>query len=213
MVNRVEPPSEDWEPKTILGRIVKEGRFGTIYEIFQYGLVIKEPEIVKYLVPNLEYEVIEIRLVQKQTDSGERSKFRAVVTVGNRDGLIGVGVGKDRQVPQAIQKALNKALINIAPVRRGCGSWECGCGAPHSLATASTGKWGSVKVYLKPAPRGLGIVAGDTAKKVIELAGIEDIWAIAFGETRTPLSYAMATYDALRNTYKIVTFEKRVGEE
>ena len=212
MPNRVEPPSEDWEPKTVLGRMVKEGKVSSIYDIFQYGLVIKEPEIVKFLVPNLEYEVIEIRLVQKQTDSGERSKFRAVVVVGNRNGLIGGGTGKDRQVPQAIQKALNKALVNLAPVKRGCGSWECGCGAPHSLATASTGKWGSVKVFLKPAPRGLGIVAGDTGKKVLELAGVADIWAIAFGETRTPLSYAFATYDALRNTYKIITTKKRVEE-
>ena len=204
MVSKVEPPPEDWEPKTKLGKLVKEGRIISIYEIFQYGYVIKEPEIVKFLVPDLEYEVIEIRLVQKQTDSGERSKFRAAVVVGNRAGLVGVGIDKDRQVPQAIQKALNKALLNIAPVKRGCGSWECGCGASHSIATASEGKWGSVKVFLKPAPRGLGIVAGDTAKKVIQLAGIQDVWAIAFGETRTPLSFAMATYDALRNTYKIV---------
>jgi small subunit ribosomal protein S5 len=71
--------------------------------------------------------------------------------------------------------------------------------------TASEGKWGSVKVYLKPAPRGLGIVAGDTAKVVLELAGISDVWAIAYGETRTPLSFAMASYNALRNTYKIVS--------
>ncbi len=204
MVSKVEPPPEDWEPRTKLGKLVKEGRITSIYEIFQYGYVIKEPEIVKLLVPDLEYEVIEIRLVQKQTDSGERSKFRAAVVVGNRAGLIGVGVDKDRQVPRAIQKALNKALLNIAPVKRGCGSWECGCGTPHSIATASEGKWGSVKVFLKPAPRGLGIVAGDTAKKVIQLAGIQDVWAIAFGETRTPLSFAMATYDALRNTYRIV---------
>ena len=71
--------------------------------------------------------------------------------------------------------------------------------------TMSEGKWGSVRVLLKPAPKGLGIVAGDTAKTVLELAGIEDIWTVAFGETRTPLSFAMATYDALRNTYKIVS--------
>jgi len=210
VVSKIEPPSEDWEPKTRLGQLVKEGRISSVYELFQYGYVIKEPEIIRLLVPGLEYEVIEIRLVQKQTDSGERSKFRAVVAVGNRDGLIGVGVGKARQVPQAIQKALNKALINIVPVKRGCGSWECGCGAPHSIATASKGKWGSVDVFLKPAPRGLGIVAGDTAKKVLQLAGIGDIWAIAFGETRTPLSFAMATYDALRNTYKIVSRKERV---
>jgi small subunit ribosomal protein S5 len=87
---------------------------------------IKEPEIVRALVPNMEYEIIEIRLVQKMTDAGRRSKFRAVVAVGNRDGLVGVGSSKAKQVHQAIQKALNRALVSIAPLRRGCGSWECG---------------------------------------------------------------------------------------
>jgi small subunit ribosomal protein S5 len=139
------------------------------------------------------------------TDAGRRSKFRAVVAVGNRDGLVGVGSSKAKQVHQAIQKAINRALLNIAPVRRGCGSWECGCGASHSLLTVSEGRGGSVKVILKPAPRGLGIVAGNTAKIVLELAGIQDVWAIAFGETRTPFSFALAVYDALRNTYKIVS--------
>jgi len=207
MGTKVEPPGEDWVPKTRLGRMVLERKINSMEEIIQNNFVIKEPEIVSLLLPNLEYEVIEIRLVQKQTDSGERSKFRSVVAVGNRDGWIGVGVGKARQVHQSIQKALNKALLNVVPVRRGCGSWECGCGGNHSILTASTGKWGSVRVILKPAPRGLGIVAGDTAKIVLSLAGIKDVWAIAFGETRTPLSFAMATYDALRNTYKIITKE------
>ncbi len=205
MGTRVEPPPEDWVPKTKLGKLVLDRKITSMEDILQNNFVIKEPEIIRLLIPNLEYEVIEIRLVQKQTDSGERSKFRSVVAVGNRDGWVGVGVGKAKQVHQSIQKALNRALLNIAPVRRGCGSWECGCGGNHSILAATSGKWGSVRVYLKPAPRGLGIVAGDTAKIVLELAGIQDIWAIAFGETRTPLSFAMATYDALRNTYKIIT--------
>lgn len=205
MPNKIEPVPEDWEPRTRLGRLVKEGKITSIYEIFMNNYIIKEPEIVRALVPNLEYEVLEIRLVQKMTDAGRRSKFRAVVVVGNRDGLVGVGSSKAKQVHQAIQKAINRALLNIAPVRRGCGSWECGCGAPHSILTASEGKGGSVKVLLKPGPRGLGIVAGDTAKVVLELAGIQDVWTIAFGETRTPLSFAIAVYDALRKTYKIVS--------
>ncbi len=204
MANKVEPVPEDWQPKTRLGMLVKEGKIASIYDIFMKGYVVKEPEIIRLLVPNLEYEVLEIRLVQKQTDAGKRSKFRALVAVGNRDGLVGVGVSKAKQVPQAIQKALNKALLNLTPVKRGCGSWECGCGAPHSLPATVKGTWSSVEVILKPAPRGLGIVAGDTAKVVIELAGVKDVWALAFGETRTPVSFAMATYDALRNTYRIV---------
>ena len=204
MANRVEPPPEDWTPRTKLGEMVKNGMIYSYMDILRQGYVVKEPEIVKLLVPNLEYEVLEVRIVQKMTDSGRRSKYRALVAVGNRDGLVGAGVGKAREVPEAINKALNNALLGLAPVKRGCGSFECGCGTKHSISHMSKGSWGSVEVILKPGPRGLGIVAGDTAKKVIQLAGIEDVWAIAFGETRTPISFAMATYDALRNTYMLV---------
>ncbi len=211
MANRVEPPSEDWVPRTKLGMMVKQGLIYSYADILKNNYVVKEPEIVRALVPNLEYEVLEVRLVQKMTDSGRRTKFRALVVVGNRDGLIGVGTGKAKEVPSAINKALNNALLNLAPVKRGCGSWECGCGTNHSIAHVSKGSWGSVEVTLKPGPRGLGIVAGETAKKVIELAGVEDVWAIAFGETRTPISFAMATYDALRNTYSLVYKERKEG--
>ncbi len=210
MGNRVEPPSiDEWIPKTKLGEMVKNGVIYSYDYILKNGFVVKEPEIIKILVPNLEYEVLDVTMVQKMTDSGRRSKFRALVVVGNKDGLIGVGVGKAREVADAINKALNTAILNIAPVKRGCGSWECGCGTTHSIAHTSRGSWGSVEVTLKPGPRGLGIVAGETAKKVIELAGVEDVWAIAFGETRTDISFAMATYDALRNTYKMVYLPKR----
>lgn len=207
MGNRVEPPSEDWIPKTGLGRLVIQRKIVSMEEIISQNMVIQEPEIVKLLIPNLEYEVLEVRLVQKQTDAGEKSRFRSAVVVGNREGWVGVGVDKARQVHKAIEKALNKALLNISPVWRGCGSWECMCGGNHSLRAASTGKWGSVRVNLLPGPRGLGIVAGETAKSVIEIAGIQDCWAISFGETRTTLSFALATYDALRNTYGLVSKE------
>jgi small subunit ribosomal protein S5 len=202
--NRVEPPSEDWSPKTELGHLILQKKIASMEEIISNNLVIQEPEVVKLLIPNLEYEVLEVRLVQKQTDAGEKSRFRAAVVVGNRDGWIGVGIDKARQIHKAIEKALNKTLLNISPVWRGCGSWECMCGGNHSLRASSTGKWGSVRVSLLPGPRGLGVVAGDTAKLVLEMAGVQDCWAISYGETRTTLSFALATYDALRNTYNLL---------
>ncbi|MEM4701866.1 MAG: 30S ribosomal protein S5, partial [Archaeoglobaceae archaeon] len=63
-----------------------------------------------------------------------------------------------------------------------------------------SGVCGSVKVTLIPGPRGLGIVAADVAKKVIELAGVKDVWSMTSGETRTTLNFAMATFDALKRT-------------
>ena len=195
---------EEWVPKTKVGRMVKEGKITSLAELFANHLRITEVEIVDYLLPELEQEVIDINLVQKQTDAGERSRFRAIVVVGNRDGYVGLGTGKAVHVVSAIEKAIRNAKRNIIPVRRGCGSWECACGAPHSLPLKVVGKWGSVRIELIPAPRGVGIVAGEAAKVVLELAGVEDVWTRTYGETRTTLSFAGAAYMALRNTNKIV---------
>src|SRR2546429_7851835 len=85
-------------------------------EIFAQGLRIKEPEIVDTLLPNIQQEVLGIGFVQKQTDAGERSRFRAIVAVGNGDGYIGVGEGKARQVRTGIDHGAIKREMNAAPV-------------------------------------------------------------------------------------------------
>ncbi|RLG12037.1 MAG: 30S ribosomal protein S5 [Thaumarchaeota archaeon] len=195
---------EEWIPRTKVGRMVKEGRITSIEELFANNLRITEVEIVDHLLPELEQEVLDINLVQKQTAAGERSRFRAIAIVGNRDGYVGLGTGKAVHVVSAIEKAVKSAKLNIIPVRRGCGSWECACGAPHSLPTKVEGKRGSVRIELIPGPRGLGIVAGEAARIVLELAGVQDVWTRTYGETRTTLSFAGATFEALRNTNKIV---------
>ena len=197
--------SETWVPKTSLGRMIQEGRISSMEEIFVEGLKVREPEIVNLLLPDLQEEVIDINLVQKQTDAGEKSQFKAIVAVGNRDGYIGIGGGKARQVRTAIEKAAANARLNITFVRRGCGSWECGCGRPHSILFQTTGKCGGVEVTLVPGPRGLGLVAGETAKVILGLAGIKDCWTRSFGSTRTIPSFAYAAFDALQKTYSLVT--------
>lgn len=197
--------AEEWVPRTKLGRLIQEGKITSIEEIFMEGYRIREPEIVDILLPDLEEEVININLVQKQTDAGEQSRFKAIVAVGNRDGYIGLGSGKARQVRTAIEKAAIDARLNITPVRRGCGSWECGCGRPHSLPFQVRGKCGSVEVVLIPGPRGLGLVASEIAKIILSLAGIKDCWTRSYGSTRTVPSFAYAVFDALKKTYAVVT--------
>jgi len=192
--------TEDWVPRTRLGKLVAEGKIKTIDEALASGLPLKEPEIVDILLPDLEDEVLEISMVQRMTDSGRRTKFRVTAVVGNKDGYVGVGVGKASQVAPAIQKAINNAKINIFKVQRGCGSWECGCGEPHSIPFKVTGSAGSVRVTLIPGPRGLGIVAGKVAKKVLELAGVRDVWTFTRGQTKTTINFAKATYEALKRT-------------
>ncbi|MDH7593911.1 MAG: 30S ribosomal protein S5 [Methanomicrobiales archaeon] len=191
---------EGWIPLTGLGRLVSSGEITSIDEILSSGKPIKEPQIVDALVPDLVDEVLDITMVQRMTDSGRRVKFRAVVIVGNRNGYIGFGQGKDVQVGNAIKKGIDNAKLHIIKVRRGCGSWECGCQEIHSVPMMVTGKAGSVKVTLKPAPQGIGLVTGETAKKVLELAGVRDVWTFTSGNTRTTINFAKATFEALRKT-------------
>lgn len=191
---------EEWQPKTRLGRMVQEEEITDIDEALESGLPLKETEIVDTLLPNLDDEVLDINMVQRMTDSGRRVKFRCSVVVGNRDGYIGYAEAKDTQVGAGIRKAIRVAKTNIFKVSRGCGSWECGCGRPHTVALKTSGKVGSVDVELMPAPRGLGLACGETARKVLELAGIEDIWTRSSGQTRTTVNFGKATYEALLKT-------------
>jgi small subunit ribosomal protein S5 len=193
----------DWIPKTRLGRLVFEGQVTTFDEALRSGLPIKEPGIIDVLLPGLEDEVLDINMVQRMTDSGRRVKFRTTVIIGNHDGYIGLGEGKDVQVGMAIKKGIDDAKLNIMNVKRGCGSWECGCGQPHTVPYQVMGEAGSVRIFLIPAPRGLGIAAGDTAKKVMDMAGIKDVWTRTAGSTRTTLNFAKATYNALKNTVTV----------
>jgi len=196
---------EEWTPRTSLGKLIQEGRISSMEEVFMEGLKIHEPEIVNVLLPDVAEEVINVNLVQKQSDAGEKSRFKAIVAVGNRDGYVGLGSGKAKQVRTAIEKAAMSARLNITLVRRGCGSWECGCGQSHSLPFQVRGKCGGVEIELVPGPRGLGIVASEVAKVILGLAGVKDCWARSYGSTRTIPSFAYAVFDALKKTYNLVT--------
>lgn len=203
---RREPTAnlEQWVPKTRLGKMIQEGKIASIEEVFMAGLQIREPQIVDTLLPDLQEEVININLVQKQTDAGEKSRFKAIVAVGNRDGYVGLGAGKASQVRNAIEKAAADARLKVVPIRRGCGSWECGCGKPHSIPFQIEGKTGGVRVFFIPGPRGLGLVASEVSKVILGLAGVKDCWSRTFGSTRTVPSFAYAVFDALKETYGLI---------
>ena len=196
---------EEWIPLTGLGKQVVAGEFSSLEAILEGGRPIKEPQIVDYFLPDLEDEVLDINMVQRMTDSGRRVKFRCAVVVGNRNGYIGFGQGKDAQVGNAIKKAIANAKLNIIKVKRGCGSWECACGEGHSIPVRVTGRAGRVKVNLLPAPQGIGLVTGDIGKKVLELAGVKDVWTSSSGQTRTTINFAKATFDALKQANLVRT--------
>jgi len=190
--------SDEWVPKTRLGKLVKSGEITSMSQALKSGLALKEVEIVDTLLPEMEDEVLDVNMVQRMTDSGRRVNFRVVVAVGNNDGFVGLGVAKGKEVGMSIRKAVEIGKLHLIEISRGCGSWVCECGTPHTLPLKVKGKCGSVEVELKPAPRGVGLAVGDTAKVILRLAGVKEAWGSAKGSTNTIINYAEAVFDALR---------------
>lgn len=204
--------SDFWVPKTRLGRLVKDGKIANIKDALATGLRIREPEIIDILLPELDDEVLDVNMVQRMTDSGRRVRFAIMTVVGNQNGYVGLGSSKGKEVGPAIRKAIDNAKLNIIEIRRGCGSWECGCSAPHTLPFTVNGKSGSTEVTFRPAPRGVGLAVGDVAKHILRLSGIKDAWSFTRGETRTTVNYAKAVFNALNNTSKLKTTPGKIKE-
>ncbi|MBA0552352.1 hypothetical protein Golob_023171 [Gossypium lobatum] len=126
---------------------------------------------------------MKITPVQKQTRAGQRTRFKAFVVVGDGNGHVGLGVKCSKEVATAIRGAIILAKLSVIPVRRGY--WGNKIGKPHTVPCKVTGKCGSVTVRMVPAPRGAGIVAARVPKKVLQFAGIEDVFTSSRGSTKT----------------------------
>mmetsp|Transcript_6890 Transcript_6890/g.7690 ORF Transcript_6890/g.7690 Transcript_6890/m.7690 type:complete len:347 (+) Transcript_6890:24-1064(+) len=194
---------EDWVPCTKLGRLVKSGQIKSIEEIYIHSLPIKEHQIIDHFIKELSDEVMKIMSVQKQTRAGQRTRFKAVIAVGDRKGHVGLGVKVAKEVQIAIQDGLKNAKLNIIPVRRGY--WGNKIGDVHTVPSKMTGKCGSVKIRLIPASKGVGVVGAPVSKKLLHFAGIEDCYTSSNGQTRTRENFLKATFNALKRYYGFLT--------
>ena len=186
--------------RTRLGRMVINGDITTFEQAVASRMPIREPEIVDaFFQPNLFVEMIgRPRRIQRMTDSGQRTRFNVMVVVGNKDGVVGLANSKGKEVATTIQKATNQAKLNMITVRRGNGSWESGGGPGRSVPMKITGRAGSTRITLMPAPTGKGLVIGDTGRMILEMAGITDVWSSSKGQTRTQYNFARSTFNALK---------------
>lgn len=217
-VKKKEIDLSTWKPKTALGRKVKLGLVKDINEILESNVRILESEIVDALVKDLEMDLIKVgqskgkfgggkrtiwRQTQKKSKEGNKTKFSALAVVGNKDGIVGIGLGKAKETVPAREGAVHRAKISIIRVKRGCGSWECGCGENHSIPLKVEGKCGSVRIKLMPAPKGTGLSVESECQKVLKLAGIKDVYSKTKGQTRSKINMIKACIDALQNLGKM----------
>lgn len=151
-----------------------------------------------------EEEVISIRRVTKVVKGGKNLRFSAAVVVGDKNGKVGLGLGKAREVPLAIKKAVSDAKKNLisVPVLKG------------TIPYFTIGKFGSARVVLRPASPGTGVIAGGAVRVIMELVGIKNILTKSL-RSKNILTVAQATIRGLKelNNPEEIRKKRDVNEE
>lgn len=135
-----------------------------------------------------DHKVIEIKRVTRVIAGGKRFKIRAIVISGNRNGLVGVGLGKGDDIAAAVERGRRTAEKNAVRVPI----------VNETVPYEVIGKLGAGKIFIKPAAKGKGLRAGGAARTVLDLVGIKNITAKILGTTKNPLVNTLATLEALK---------------
>ncbi len=151
--------------------------------------------------PEFEEQVVFINRVTKVVKGGRNFRFSALVVVGDGKGRVGVGTGKALEVPAAIRKAVADAKKNIVRVPL------LGTTVPHTI----TGRSGSGRVVIMPAPKGTGVIAGGPVRSILQLAGYADVRAKSLG-SNNPKNMVDATLDGLMNLSTLSSVAKLRGK-
>jgi len=172
-------------------------------QILRETLAVRRP--IEVSLNSLKDQVVSINRVTKVVKGGKNLSFSALVVVGDQQGHAGFGMGKAREVPMAIRKAIEQAKKNLLKLNLK------GSTIPHQVV----GHYGSGHVLLKPAPEGTGIIAGGPVRAVMEVAGIHNVLTKSIG-TSNPHNVVKATFDALlrlKDAGKVAEIRSKTVEE
>ena len=137
----------------------------------------------------LSERIVSINRVSKVVKGGKRFRFSVLVVVGDGVSLVGLGIGKAKEISEAMRKGIEHAKKNMIDLKK----------VGHTIPHPIVGKFGAAEVMLRPAAPGTGVIAGGAVRAIMELGGVKDILTKVIGRTSNPINVSYATMSAVKN--------------